>query len=62
MKGFDFMKTGYQIYVKSNGENTFVEAGLNNWFWKEEDAIARCKALNDTWNKYGTEYIIVKLG
>lgn len=56
------MTTGFQIYMKRNGENTFTEARLNNWFWKEEDAIARCKELNDTWNKHGYEYIIVKLG
>lgn len=56
------MKTGYQIYVKHEGENTFTSAGLINWFWNEEDAIARCKSLSDTWNKYGNEYIVVKLG
>ena len=56
------MTTGYQIYMKNDGENTFTPAGLNNWFWKEEDAIARKKELDHTWNKYGIEYIIVKLG
>lgn len=56
------MKTGYQIYCKRNGENTFHECGLNNWFWNEEDAIAKLEALERTWKKYGNEYIIVKLG
>ena len=56
------MKTGYQIYLKRNGENTFRECGLNNWFWKEEDAVARLEALQRTWEKFGNEYIIVKLG
>lgn len=56
------MTTGYQIYKKHDGENTFTPAGANNWFWKEEDAIARKESLYNTWNKYGIEYIIVKLG
>ena len=56
------MKTGYQIYCKRNGENTFHECGLNNWFWNEDDAMAKLEALERTWKKYGDEYIIVKLG
>ena len=56
------MKTGYQIYKKHEYESAFSSAGDINWFWKEEDAIARCKALNDTWNEYGIKYIVVKLG
>lgn len=56
------MKTGYQIYVKRNGENTYQECGLNNWYWKEEEALEKLEALNRTWRKYGNEYIIVKLG
>lgn len=56
------MKTGYQIYLKKNGEATFKACGLNNWFWNEDDAIAKCEALRKTWGKYGDEYIVVKLG
>ena len=55
------MKTGYQIYVKLKGENAFTSRGLINCFLNEEEAIAKCKSLNDTWNKYGHEYIVVKL-
>lgn len=56
------MKTGFQIYMKRSSENTFVEAGLNNWFSKEEDAIARCEVLNNSWKDFGYEYVVVKLG
>ena len=55
------MTNVYQIYKKHAGENTFVEAGLINRFWNEEEAIARCKVLNDTWRKFGYEYIVVKV-
>lgn len=57
------MTTGYQIYLKRPDENTYHECGLNNWFWKEEDAIERCKILNRDWKKVNPEYdyIIVKL-
>ena len=55
------MTTGYQIYMKRKNEKCFHECGLNNWFWKEEDAIERCAKLNDTWKDFGNEYIVVKL-
>lgn len=57
------MTTGYQIYMKRKNESCFHEAGLNNWFWKEEDAIERCAKLTDSWKHInGNEYIVVKLG
>ena len=55
------MKTGYQIYCRRNGESTFHECGLNNWFWKEEEAIARCETLNRDWQGI-SEYIIIHIG
>ena len=56
------MKTGYQIYVKRDGENTFTACSLYNWFASEQDAIKRLGDLKRTWEKYGNEYIVVKLG
>ena len=56
------MTSGYQIYIKRKYEKSFHELGINNWFWKEEDAIERCEKLNDTGKDFGHEYIVVKLG
>lgn len=53
------MKTGYQIYKRRKGENAFISAGLFNWFALEEEAVAKCEKLNQTWEEY--EYIVVSL-
>lgn len=60
-KGYIKMTTGYQIY-KFNPERDecFVEAGLINWFPTLEGAKIRKAALEETWSKYGTQYMIVK--
>lgn len=56
------MKTGYQVYKKACGETSYKETGILNWFETEEEAIARCEALNNGWKDFGYEYIVVKLG
>ena len=66
-KEMSIMKTGYQIYVKSINKNgtrskKFRNAGLNNWFWNEQDAIDRLNKLVNSWKDFGFEYKIVKLG
>lgn len=52
----------YQIFIKHKGESVFVEAGIINRFYNEEEAITRCKLLNGIWNDIsGSEYIVVKI-
>ena len=50
--------------INKNGTRSkkFRNAGLNNWFWNEQDAIDRLNKLVDSWKDFGFEYKIVKLG
>ena len=55
------MTTGFQIYAfDSRYDQGFVSAGLHNWFSTFEEALERKHALEKTWSKYGTQYIIVQ--
>ena len=51
----------YQIY-KYNPEHheCFESAGVLNRFPTLEQAQRRKEALDQTWNKYGTQYVIVR--
>lgn len=57
------MENIFQIYVKRPNENTFVDAGIINRFYHEDEAVARCEALYKSWKdlNLGYEYIIVKV-
>lgn len=55
----------FQIYVKAPGKKSFEDAGINYYFFGEDEqkaeaeALARCKWLNDTWKRH--KYIVVKI-
>ena len=44
------MPTGYLIFVKRPNTNVYVplEDNSQNWFLTEDEALERCKNLNDT--------------
>lgn len=54
------MTSGYQIFkFDERFDRGFVSAGGINWFMTIDEAKARKKSLEDTWSKYGVQYIIV---
>ena len=57
------MTTGWQIYKYYPGrDECFVHAGLHNWFWNFEDAVARKESLERAWSRHGIQYVIVRCG
>lgn len=62
------MNGKFQLYSKKSNENTYYPVkpepgviGYTVWFLKEENAIAKCKELNEVFKSEGYEFIVVKV-